>query len=56
MNAILLALAVSAFAPKTVMTTPAGHKLECGAPRPVATDSTQTVRVCEPKRTARPSK
>lgn len=56
MNALLLAIAIAAGSPtnapveaqKTVMTTPAGKKLTCGAPQALATDSRQTVRVCEP--------
>ena len=57
MNALLLAIAlaassstpVAAAKEASVMTTPAGVKLRCGAPQALATDSRQTVRVCEPK-------
>lgn len=51
MNAILLAVSIAAAT--TTITTPAGQKLECGAPRPLATDSAQTVRVCEPAKKAK---
>lgn len=47
MNTILLAIALT-FGPS--MTTPSGQRLECGAPRPLANDAVQTVRVCEPAR------
>ena len=54
MNALLLAMAIAAGSPSSdslpkpaAITTPAGKKLVCGSPRPLATDSTQTVRVCE---------
>lgn len=58
MNTIILAVLLAASSPsntatepqKTVMTTPSGKKLVCGAPQTLATDSRQTVRVCEPKK------
>lgn len=57
MNALILAISIAAATPsetpvpqKTVITTPTGKRLVCGAPQALATDSRQTVRVCEPKR------
>lgn len=58
MNALLLAIAIAASSPsstasvvkETTITTPTGTKLVCGAPQALATDSRQTVRVCEPKK------
>lgn len=54
MDALLLAIAIAAGSPSTapaptptVITTQAGVKLVCGAPRPLENDSRQTVRVCE---------
>lgn len=56
MNAILLAIALSAAPTTTIMVTPAGQTLVCGTPRSVD-GSSHTVRVCEPvKRTVRLTK
>ncbi len=60
MNALLLAIAIAASSPsaasepkQTVITTSSGKKLVCGAPTPLATDSRQTVRLCEAQKKAK---